>query len=198
MSMYLRLLGIAAVMSGFGLSEALPAGDVWKGSWKFEIDRQDQPWLGYYDTRGKTVLRIGCGAHFDMRAVYPAAPKRDDTKASITIANGEMQMDFAGVIDAGTEYDPPHTTIFDQPDLGYARDDPELYEDKWHALESLRSSGLRAAADDLGRRQKLRATADQRAALAGALPENLLTRRRDRAVLRRASPSLAPAVAWSA
>jgi hypothetical protein len=100
MSMHLRLLGIAAVMSGFGLSEALPAGDVWKGSWKFEIDRQ--------------------------------------------------------------------------------------------------ASGLRAAADDLGRRQKLRATADQRAALAGALPENLLTRRRDRAVLRRASPSLAPAAAWSA
>jgi hypothetical protein len=107
MSMNLRLLGIAAVICGFGPSEALPAGDVWKGSWKFEIDRQDQPWLGYYDTRGKTVLRIGCGAHFDMRAVYPAAPKQDDTKASITIANGKMQMDFAGVIDAGTEYDPP-------------------------------------------------------------------------------------------
>jgi hypothetical protein len=136
MSIYLRLLGIAAVMSGFGLSEALPAGDVWKGSWKFEIDRQDQPWLGYYDTRGKTVLRIGCGAHFDMRAVYPVAPKQNDTKASITIANGKMQMDFAGVIDAGTEYDPPHTTIFDQPDFGYARDDPELYEDKWRALEN--------------------------------------------------------------
>lgn len=46
----------------------------------------------------------------------------------------------------------------------------------------LRFSGLREAADDLGRGQKLRATADQRAALAGALPENLLTRRRDRAV----------------
>jgi hypothetical protein len=26
--------------------------------------------------------------------------------------------------------------MFDQPDLGYARDDPELYEDKWHALEN--------------------------------------------------------------
>jgi hypothetical protein len=64
MSMNLRLLGIAAVISGFGPSEALPAGDVWKGSWKFEIDRQDQPWLGYYDTRGKTVLRIGCGGAF--------------------------------------------------------------------------------------------------------------------------------------
>jgi hypothetical protein len=53
----------------------------------------------------------------------------------------------------------------------------------------LRSSGLRVAADDLGRGQKLRAAATQRAALAGALPENLLTRRRKQATLRRASPS---------
>jgi hypothetical protein len=59
-----------------------------------------------------------------MRAVYPAAPKQDDTEVSITIANGKTQMDFAGVIDAGSEYDPPRTTVSDQPDLGYARDDP--------------------------------------------------------------------------
>ena len=71
-----------------------------------------------------------------MRAVYPAAPKQSDTKVSITIANGKTQMDFVGTADAGTEYDPPHTTMFDQPDLGYAREDPELYEDKWHALEN--------------------------------------------------------------
>ena len=43
----------------------------------------------------------------------------------------------------------------------------------------LRSSGRWAAADDLGRGQKLRAAAGQRAALAGALPEILLTRRRN-------------------
>jgi hypothetical protein len=96
--MYPRLLGIVAVMSGFGLSEALPAGDVWKGSWKFEIDHRG-PWLGYYDTSGKTVFRIGCGMHFEMDAVYPgASPKQDDTEASITIANGKTQMDFAGFI----------------------------------------------------------------------------------------------------
>src|SRR5262249_7509220 len=41
----------------------------------------------------------------------------------------------------------------------------------------LRFSGLRASADDLGSAQKLRAAAGQRAALAGALAENLLTRR---------------------
>jgi hypothetical protein len=139
MSMYARLLGITAVVFGFGLSEALAAGDVWKGSWKFEIDRQDQPWLSYYDTKGKTVFRIGCGVHYEMDAVYPgAAPKQDDTKASITIANGKTQMDFAGFIFDGPDAKgwPPNTTMFNQADLGYARDDPELYEDKWHALEN--------------------------------------------------------------
>jgi hypothetical protein len=140
MTTYVRLLAILITASHFGLSAAAAAGDTsrdtWKGAWKFEIDRQDQPWLGFYDSKGKTVFRIGCGAHFDMRVVYPGAPKPDDTKASITIANSKTQMDFAGVIDAGSEYDPPHTTMFDQPDLGYAREDPELYEDKWHALEN--------------------------------------------------------------
>jgi hypothetical protein len=133
MSIYARLLGIAAVVSGLGLSEALPAGDVWKGSWKFGIDRQDQPWLGYYDTTGKTVFLTSCGAHFEMLAVYPAAPKQDGRQsASITIANGKTQMDFAGFIDAGSEHTPANATIFDQADLGY----PELDEDKWQALEN--------------------------------------------------------------
>ncbi len=134
--MHRRLLGILAVASGLALSAALAAGGTWKGAWKFEIDRQDQPSLNYYDTKGKTVFRIGCGAHLDMHAVYPGAPKKDDEKASITIASGKTQMDFAGFIDAGNEYGPPHTTGFDQPDLGYAREDPELYEAKWHELEN--------------------------------------------------------------
>jgi hypothetical protein len=53
---------------------------------------------------------------------------------------------------------------------------PELSEDKWHAY--------RASADDLGRGQKLYAAAGQSAALAGAIPENLLMRRRNQALLR--------------
>jgi hypothetical protein len=133
MSMYTRLLGIAAVVSGFGLSQTLQAGDVWKGSWKFEFDRRDQPYLSYYDTSGKTVFRIGCGVHFETDAVYPGAPpKQEHTPASITIANGKTQMDFAGFIYAGPESFPPDTTWFNQADLGY----PELSEDKWHALEN--------------------------------------------------------------
>jgi hypothetical protein len=68
--MYPRLLGIAAVVFGFGLSEALPAGDIWKGSWKFEIDRRDNPMLAYYDTSGRTIFRIYCGTYFETDAVY--------------------------------------------------------------------------------------------------------------------------------
>ena len=49
-------------------------------------------------------------------------------------------MDFAGftyLLDGpGSEGWPPNTTMFNQADLGYARDDPELYQDKWHALEN--------------------------------------------------------------
>ena len=88
--MYRRLLGIAAVVFGLGLSEALPAGDALKGSWKFEIPPpRDEPWISYYDTRGKTVFRFGCAHRYEMDAVYPGqAPKEDHTEASITIANG--------------------------------------------------------------------------------------------------------------
>jgi hypothetical protein len=132
MSMYPRLLGIAAVVFGFGLSEA-PAGDVWKGSWKFEIDRQDQPSLSYFNTGSKTVFRISCGAHFELDAVYPgAAPKEEHTPSSITVANGRTQMDFAGFTYAGPDSFPPDTAFFNQANLG----DPDLAGDKWRAQEN--------------------------------------------------------------
>jgi hypothetical protein len=132
MSMSARLLAIAAVVFALGLSEALAAGDVWKGAWKFQMS-QDQPWLGYYDPQGKTVFLIGCGTHFEVLAVYPATPKQDGRQsASITIASGKTQMDFAGFVDAGSEHTPPNAGIFAQADLGF----PDLKEDKWRALEN--------------------------------------------------------------
>ena len=111
MSMYPRLLGIAAVVFGFGLSQALPAGDVWRGFWKFEMDRGDNPMLVYYDTGGKTIFRIYCGTHFETDAVYPGAPKQDWTNVSITIANGKTQMDFAGFSDVGSDLTPPNAVM---------------------------------------------------------------------------------------
>ena len=133
MSMYARLPGISAVVFGFGLFEALAAGDVWKGSWKFELDRQDQPSLSYYDTSGKTIFSISCGVHFEMNAVYPGAAPKQVTPGSITIANGKTQMDFAGTVFHNPEVEmPTDLPFFNQAELGH----PELDEDKWHALEN--------------------------------------------------------------
>ncbi|EJN10876.1 hypothetical protein PMI42_05763 [Bradyrhizobium sp. YR681] len=132
-----RLLGLVVALSCLGLSVASAAGapskDIWKGAWRFEVDRQDRPWLGFYDTSGKTVFRIGCGTHFELDAVYPGqAPPQDHTAAAITIADGKTQMDFAGFTHAAPGSFPPDTSMFNQPDLG----DPELAEDKWRALQS--------------------------------------------------------------
>jgi hypothetical protein len=133
MPTYANLLVIAVVVFRFGLSEPLSAGDVWKGSWKFELDRRDDPYVSYYDTSGKTIFRIFCGTHFEVDAVYPGAPpKQEHTPASITISNGKTQMDFAGFIYAGPESFPPDTAWFNQAELGH----PELDADEWGALEN--------------------------------------------------------------
>jgi hypothetical protein len=127
-----RLLGILAVISCLGLSGAV-ADD---GAWKFQVDERDHPELSYLDNNGKTVFMVGCGHAFAIHAVYPGAPKKDGEKATITIASAKTHMDFAGEIASADEDDPPNTTHFLQWDLGYRRQDPNLYEKKWHRLES--------------------------------------------------------------
>ena len=138
MPRYLGLLGVLTIMSGVGLSAVMAADSARKadGSWTFEIDERDHPGLSFSDTNNKTVFLVGCGHAFAIHAVYPGAPKKDGTKAAIAIANKHTQMTFAGEIDSGYEDDPPNTTHFLQWDLGYRRQDPNLYEKKWHRLEN--------------------------------------------------------------
>ena len=52
-------------------------------------------------------------------------------EASITIASGKTQMDFAGFTYTNPETFPPNATMFNQADLGH----PELDGDKWRVLE---------------------------------------------------------------
>jgi hypothetical protein len=132
MSMFARLFGIAAIVFALDVSGALAADNVQRGAWKFELSHQGQPWLGYHDSAGKTVFLIGCGTHFEVLAVYPATPKQDERQAAtITIASGKKQMDFAGFVDVGSELTPPDVRMFDQADLG----NPDLDQEKWRALE---------------------------------------------------------------
>jgi hypothetical protein len=80
---------------------------------------------------------IGCGHAFAIHAVYPGAPKPDNEKATITIANGKTEMKLDGVIDGHfAEMSPPNTTHFVQFDLGFTRQDPELYGRRWKRLEA--------------------------------------------------------------
>jgi hypothetical protein len=136
MTTHARLLGVVVAASLLGVLAPPAFSDTpkaWKGAWKFEIDRQARPWLGYYDSRGKTVFRFGCGTHVELDAVYPGdAPKQDHVEASITIANGKTKMDFAGFTYTGPEGFPRDTAMFNQPDLGQ----PDLDDDKWRALEN--------------------------------------------------------------
>jgi hypothetical protein len=120
-----------------------PSKDMLSGAWTLEMDRYDRPWLTFHDTNRKTVLRFGCGTHYELDAVYPGeAPKQDHTEATITIGNGKTRMDFAGFIYSGPESFPPQTAMFNQADLGH----PELADDKRGALEDrvldLLGSGL--------------------------------------------------------
>jgi len=131
-----RWLGLVVALSWLGLSAAAAAGgppkNVWRGAWTLEMDRYDRPWLTFNDASHKTVLRFGCGTHYELDAVYPGqAPKQDHTEATITIGNGKTQMDFAGFTYAGPENFPPDTAWFNQADLGH----PELTDEKWAALE---------------------------------------------------------------
>jgi hypothetical protein len=134
---YPKLVAALVAISCLGWSAAVAEDGAWKGgAWKFVVDEREHPILSYLDRNNKTVLMVACGHAFAIHAVYPGAPKKDGDKATITIANTKTHMDFAGEIDKDFDEVPPNTIDFVQWDLGYARQDPDLYEHKWHLLET--------------------------------------------------------------
>ena len=131
-SLHLRLLGVLAAIACLALSSASAAD----GTWKFDTEDQGHPRLAYW-VNDKTTFSVGCGHAFAIHAVYPGAPKSDEAKATLTIANGKTRMIFDGIIDSHfSNLNPPDTTHFVQWDLGFKRQDPELYGRRWKRLES--------------------------------------------------------------
>jgi len=127
-----KLLSILAATAGLALSAASAAG----GSWKFDTEDQGHPRLANWEN-DKTVVMIGCGHAFVVHAVYPGAPKKDEEKVTITIANGKTEMKLDGIIESQFAWmSPPNTTHFTQTDLGFTRQDDELYGRRWRRLEA--------------------------------------------------------------
>ena len=124
------------VVLGAMICVGLPAVCAAAGVWTYDTKDRGHPDLTYREN-GKTVFSVGCGRAFAIHAVYPGPAKKDGEKVSITIASGKSQMDFAGEIDSGfNSDDPPNATHFLQWDLGFARQDPDLFAAKWKRLEA--------------------------------------------------------------
>ncbi len=125
-----RLSGLLAAVLWLGAATAFAAD----GAWRFGTEDRDHPELRYVKD-GKSVFYVGCGHAFGLHAVYPGRPMKPGAKAAITIATAKARMQFKGEIDEAYDDDPPGATHFVQWDLGYRRQDPALYEARWHKLE---------------------------------------------------------------
>jgi hypothetical protein len=131
-----RLLCVLTATAGLALSAASATGESGKGTWKFDTEDQGHPRLANWEN-DKTVVMIGCGHAFAVHAVYPGATMKDDEKATITIANGRTEMKLDGIIESRfAEMSPPNTTHFVQWDLGFTRQDRELYGRRWKRQEA--------------------------------------------------------------
>lgn|GEM_PF-3551281 len=113
------------------------------GSWKFEFDARDDPSLTYSQD-GKIIFLLSCGHAFALHAKYPGTPKTSGS-ASIEIRNASTRMTLRGEFEEPTADD---QTTFVQWDLGFARQDPELYGKRWDKVSS-RLLDLIAKADPL-------------------------------------------------
>jgi hypothetical protein len=122
------------VLTFFAVVNSIGSAFASDGSWKFGIEERGNPELRY-SQKNRTVFYVGCGHAFGLHAVYPGAHKNAGEKATITIANANTRMKFKGEIEARHKDDPPSATHFAQYDLGFRRQDPDLYEAKWKRLE---------------------------------------------------------------
>lgn len=107
-----------------------PAAGV-AGTWKLEFDGRDDPSLTYSED-GKIIFLLGCGHAFGLHAKYPGTPKKSGS-ASITISSAHASMKLVGEFEEPVEDD---ETTFVQWDLGFSRQDPDLYGRRWDRILS--------------------------------------------------------------
>jgi hypothetical protein len=106
-----------------------------KGAWSFDTRNQDHPDL-MFRADGRMVFQVFCAHACGLRATYPGPPKRDEEKATITIGNGKATMTINGAMETPrAPQDASGATLFGQYNLGYDRDDPDMFEKKWRDEE---------------------------------------------------------------
>ncbi|WP_156944686.1 hypothetical protein [Bradyrhizobium sp. Ec3.3] len=133
LSILLATAALLLAFPGYGIA----------GSWKLEFDWRDQPSLTYSEN-GKLIFLLGCGHAFALHVKYPGTPKTSGS-ASVEIRNGRARMTLRGEFEEPSGDD---QTTFIQWDLGFARQDADLYGRRWDRVRS-RLLDLIAKADPL-------------------------------------------------
>lgn len=101
------------------------------GAWKLEFDNRELPSLSYTEN-GKLTFVLGCGRAFGLHAKYPSEAGRAG-KATLTIGDGRKTMKLVGELEELSGND--DATNFVQWDLGFSRQDPELFGKRWKRVE---------------------------------------------------------------
>ncbi|MCK1385684.1 hypothetical protein [Bradyrhizobium sp. 21] len=87
--------------------------------------------MSYVDER-KILFVLGCGRALGLHAKYPGTPAKSGM-ASISIGSAQSRMKLIGEFE---EPDGEDQTTFVQWDLGFSRQDPELFGNRWVRLLS--------------------------------------------------------------
>ncbi|MCJ9701394.1 MULTISPECIES: hypothetical protein [unclassified Bradyrhizobium] len=101
------------------------------GSWKLEFDNRQLPSLSYSED-GKLTFVLGCGRAFGLHAKYPDKAGRAG-KATLMIGDGRRTMKLVGEFEELSGDD--DLTNFVQWDLGFSRQDPDLFGKRWKRVE---------------------------------------------------------------
>lgn len=102
------------------------------GLWRLEFDNRELPALSYTED-GHLIFLLGCGRAFGLHAKYPGMAGSSG-KAALTIGNGRKTMKLAGEFEELSGDD--DLTNFVQWDLGFSRQDPDLFGTRWERIES--------------------------------------------------------------
>ncbi|WP_129591014.1 hypothetical protein [Bradyrhizobium shewense] len=101
------------------------------GSWRLEFDNRQLPSLSYSED-GKLTFVLGCGRAFGLHAKYPGKAGRAG-KATLMIGDGRRTMKLVGELEELSGDD--DLTNFVQWDLGFSRQDPDLFGKRWKRVE---------------------------------------------------------------
>ena len=102
------------------------------GTWKLEFDNRDLPSLSYAE-QGKMTFVLGCGRALGLHVKFPGKARRAG-KATITIGDSRRTRKLVGEFEEPSGAD--DATNFVQWDLGFSRQDPELFGKRWDRLLS--------------------------------------------------------------